>query len=832
MLLPDLYGTLYPDISRQYMSDWFEKHSFPLYKGDTFNSDLVVSNDGTEKAETFNIDLYISTDKIVNASDRYLGTYTFADGIDGESSFSTYYNFPKSPATITLPNADDAFWQEDLERYYLGAVIDPENAIAESNEDNNSPNSSFDYSNDSVSTSTPITIKQADLPVASFTQNDNTLNINLSEPASASGFTVNYQNITKQNYLNGINIPNRDNYQYWHRYIRSSFFDLESNRFYIQRENYYDLKDYKYYDADGGHYDPTENKYFNADGSYYDVSEKLFYDADGNATELIDNSAEYTSLSSSPRHYLPTGGYISLISGIYYDARGGYIDEADRAYFLSEGEDGLGSRPQKLGLLKTEVGSLEFGIGGRIPNIAKPGLDYEIVPGSNITDITNSIITVAPGETNATIDFNFLSDTVFDPNETIEIELLDNEEYVVGRSSLYRYFAPLLDLKDLQNPRLGEYNFSVDKNAKPNTKIGHINFSDPQGDKLFYSLVNGQSELKFDRYTDIDLPPDLIQTSNQDLDGDGIHPFSIDATGTISLTDFDDLDREAVNNVALGDRSQLYNSGYYQLFVRVTDTVPTEEDRRYSTRALYETNIVNVRVADIATTSKSDRVLGLPDRDSINGLAGDDTIDGLAGDDSLYGGKNSDYLLGSNGNDVLRGNTGDDVLNGGNDNDLLSGGIGDDFLIGREGDDSLNGGTENDRLLGGSGNDLLVGQYGEDTLNGGEDDDVLKGKEDNDLLVGGTGDDILYGGMGLDRLIGNAGKDTFVLETNSGQDFIADFEDEADVIKLPDDTSFEQINIIDLPLYSATAIYDKTNNEIIAVLKEVEVASITEADFI
>ena len=110
------------------MSDWFGEGSFPLYKGDTFNGDLIVSNDG-RKSAAFDVDLYISTDKAVDASDRYIGTYTFADGIDGEYSSSTFFDFPENPATITLPDADDAFWQEARERYYLGAVIDPENAI-------------------------------------------------------------------------------------------------------------------------------------------------------------------------------------------------------------------------------------------------------------------------------------------------------------------------------------------------------------------------------------------------------------------------------------------------------------------------------------------------------------------------------------------------------------------------------------------------------------------------------------------------------------------------------------------------------------------------------
>ena len=126
---PDLYGTLYPDFSRPYQTEWIEKQSFPLYKGDTFNGDLIIYNDGSEKAEAFDVDLYISTDGVIDTNDRYIGTYTFADGIDGESSYSTFFDFPKNPATITLPNSDDTFWQ-DREIYYLGAIIDPDNAIA------------------------------------------------------------------------------------------------------------------------------------------------------------------------------------------------------------------------------------------------------------------------------------------------------------------------------------------------------------------------------------------------------------------------------------------------------------------------------------------------------------------------------------------------------------------------------------------------------------------------------------------------------------------------------------------------------------------------------
>lgn len=156
---------------------------------------------------------------------------------------------------------------------------------------------------------------------------------------------------------------------YDRRNIGERFYDSEFDRLYITKENYYDLADYKYYDVDGRYYDPAKDKYFNADSSYYDLNEQLFYDADGNVTELIDNSAEYTDYISSPRHYLATGGYISLVSGIYYDAYGGYIDEETEQYFFREEENVLGGYSADIDELTTSYGALEFGF-GILPAIA------------------------------------------------------------------------------------------------------------------------------------------------------------------------------------------------------------------------------------------------------------------------------------------------------------------------------------------------------------------------------------------------------------------------------------------------------------------------------
>jgi len=89
----------------------------------------------------------------------------------------------------------------------------------------------------------------------------------------------------------------------------------------------------------------------------------------------------------------------------------------------------------------------------------------------------------------------------------------------------------------------------------------------------------------------------------------------------------------------------------------------------------------------------------------------------------------------SGGSNTIRGNNRDNVLNGTN---------GDDFIFGRDGDDTLFGNDGNDSLDGGNGNDILVAGAGNDTLTGG------------------------------------AGADIFVIDPNSGNVVITDFENGVD----------------------------------------------------
>lgn len=67
---------------------------------------------------------------------------------------------------------------------------------------------------------------------------------------------------------------------------------------------------------------------------------------------------------------------------------------------------------------------------------------------------------------------------------------------------------------------------------------------------------------------------------------------------------------------------------------------------------------------------------------------------------------------------------------------------------------------------------------GDDTANvitGTSGNDVLLGFEDNDVIEGNEGDDYIAGGKGNDSLSGGEGDDIYIVEFESGEDVILDF---------------------------------------------------------
>lgn len=94
---------------------------------------------------------------------------------------------------------------------------------------------------------------------------------------------------------------------------------------------------------------------------------------------------------------------------------------------------------------------------------------------------------------------------------------------------------------------------------------------------------------------------------------------------------------------------------------------------------------------------------------------------------------------------------------------------------GLAGNDSLEGSRYDDELYGDDGEDTLVGGAGMDTLQGGAGDDSIDGGDGADLITGGAGNDRLWGG---------ADSDTYVFEPGHGNDYVDDYNGEADTFLL------------------------------------------------
>lgn len=94
---------------------------------------------------------------------------------------------------------------------------------------------------------------------------------------------------------------------------------------------------------------------------------------------------------------------------------------------------------------------------------------------------------------------------------------------------------------------------------------------------------------------------------------------------------------------------------------------------------------------------------------------------------------------------------------------------------GLAGNDSLAGSRYDDELYGDDGEDTLIGDAGMDTLQGGAGDDSIDGGDGADLITGGAGNDRLWGG---------ADSDTYVFEPGHGNDYVDDYNGEADTFLL------------------------------------------------
>jgi Ca2+-binding RTX toxin-like protein len=215
----------------------------------------------------------------------------------------------------------------------------------------------------------------------------------------------------------------------------------------------------------------------------------------------------------------------------------------------------------------------------------------------------------------------------------------------------------------------------------------------------------------------------------------------------------------------------------------------------------------------------NDTLLGGSGNDTLSGGDNDDSLDGGSGNDTLTGGLGNDILIGGAGADTIDGGTGTDILSyvtstagvtinlatgtvsggdaqgdtitgienarGSNFADTITGTTAGETLEGLDGNDTITGGGGTDLLYGGAGNDLITGGSAFDTIYGEDGDDHLIGDlgadhlyggNGNDTLEGQAGDDLLQGDAGNDILDGDIGSDAYVMDLNSGNDLIYDFD--------------------------------------------------------
>ncbi|MEB3340839.1 MAG: pre-peptidase C-terminal domain-containing protein, partial [Okeania sp.] len=105
-----------------------------LKAGEKVKVNYQVNNIGNTKADTFNVGFYLSTDEGIDTGDFLLDTVEI-------KSLSGGQNTKKLAKQLTLPDGGDKFWQ-DAGDYYLGVIVDSDNAIAEDNELNNTSSQS------------------------------------------------------------------------------------------------------------------------------------------------------------------------------------------------------------------------------------------------------------------------------------------------------------------------------------------------------------------------------------------------------------------------------------------------------------------------------------------------------------------------------------------------------------------------------------------------------------------------------------------------------------------------------------------------------------------
>ena len=119
-MLPDLRGNSF-DVEQAFVTP-----------GDSLDLDFMVENDGSGDATPFTVEFRLSTDQSFDSSDFLLGEQDFPLGL-ARNTISGL-----NEVVVNLPTAGHPIYNAGNGPYFVGMIIDPEDLILESFENNNS----------------------------------------------------------------------------------------------------------------------------------------------------------------------------------------------------------------------------------------------------------------------------------------------------------------------------------------------------------------------------------------------------------------------------------------------------------------------------------------------------------------------------------------------------------------------------------------------------------------------------------------------------------------------------------------------------------------------
>ncbi|RQH34516.1 hypothetical protein D5R40_20630 [Okeania hirsuta] len=165
-------------------SDVFEVTPQQVSPGDSIDIDFSVDNTGSDDATGFWVDFFLSEDANIDAQEDYLLGFTWIESLPGNSNSGVLSE------SFSLPTIDGFSWDEDAD-YQIGMLVDSFDAVAETDESNNTDTETISISTTSSEpsyTSTPVRINGVYEPIAGDFNGDNNTDILWYRPGPGQDF--------------------------------------------------------------------------------------------------------------------------------------------------------------------------------------------------------------------------------------------------------------------------------------------------------------------------------------------------------------------------------------------------------------------------------------------------------------------------------------------------------------------------------------------------------------------------------------------------------------------------------------------------------------------